>query len=111
MKKALDMSDTHKTKSKTKVEGLGKIENIYCIVKIAANICGFIRAFFDVENGTRPFIYEVCIQVMDCITQQDFTCWHSANKDRLPHLPYLFLNMLQHVFAQQAKFFGKHAKH
>jgi hypothetical protein len=73
-------------------------------VKIAANICGFIHAFFDIERGTRPIIYKLCIQIMDCITQQDFTRWHSANKERLPHLPYLFLNMLQHVFAQQAKF-------
>jgi hypothetical protein len=86
------------------LKDLKKIENIYCIVKIAANICGFIRAFSDIESGIRPVIYELCIQIMDCITQQDFTNWHSANKERLPHLPYLFLNMIQHVFAQQAKF-------
>ncbi len=102
--RALDMTDTHKTKAKTTVEGLGKIENIYCIVKIAANICGFICAFFDIESSTCPVIYELCIQIMDCITQQDFTCWHSANKECLPHLPCLFLNMIQHVFVQQAKF-------
>jgi hypothetical protein len=46
--KDLDMSDTHKTKAKTTVKGLGKTENIHCIVRIAANICGFIHAFFDV---------------------------------------------------------------
>jgi hypothetical protein len=102
--RALDMTDTHKTKAKTTVEGLGKIKNIYCIVKIATNICSFIRAFFDIESSTRPIIYKLCIQIMDCITQQDFTRWHSANKEHLPHLPYLFLNMIQHVFAQQAKF-------
>ncbi len=67
--RALDMTDTHKTKAKKTVEGLGKIENIYCIVKIAANICSFIRAFFDTESGTCPVIYELCIQIMDCITQ------------------------------------------
>jgi hypothetical protein len=66
--KDLDMSDTHKTKAKITVKGLGKIENIHCIVRIAANICGFIRAFFDVEKGTRPLIYELCILIMDCIT-------------------------------------------
>jgi hypothetical protein len=103
-KKDLDMSDTHKTKAKTTVEGLGKIENIHCIVRIAANICGFIRAFFDVEKGTLPLIYELCIQIMDCITQQDFTRWYNANKEQMPQLPYYFLNMIQHVFAQQAKF-------
>jgi hypothetical protein len=102
--RALNMTDTHKTKAKTTVERLGKIENIYCIMKIAANICSFIHAFFDIESGTCPVIYKLCIQIMDCITQQDFTHWHGANKERLPHLPYLFLNMIQHVFAQQAKF-------
>jgi hypothetical protein len=101
--RALDMTDNHKTKAKMTVEGLGKIKNIYCIVKIAANICGFIRAFFDIESGTCPVIYKLCIQIMDCITQQDFTHWHSANKEHLPHLPYLFLNMIQHVFAQKPK--------
>jgi hypothetical protein len=105
--RALDMTDTHKTKAKTTIEGLGKIKNIYCILKIAANICGFIRAFFDIESGTRPVIYKLCIQIMDCITQQDFTHWHSANKEHLPHLPYLFLNMIQHIFTQQAKFLTK----
>jgi hypothetical protein len=102
--KDLDMSDTHKTKAKTTVEGLGKIENVHCIVRIAANICGFIRAFFDVEKGTWPLIYELCIQIMDCITQQDLTHWYNVNKERMPQLPYYFLNLIQHVFAQQAKF-------
>jgi hypothetical protein len=52
--RALDMSDAHKTKAETTIEGLGKIENIYCIVKIAANICGFIHAFFDIEKRYSP---------------------------------------------------------
>ncbi len=109
--RALDMTDTHNTKAKTTVEGLGKIKNIYCIVKIAANICGFIRAYFDIESGTCPVIYELCIQIMDCISQQDFTHWHSANKERLPHLPYLFLNMIQHVFCTASQVFGQHPQH
>ena len=46
----------------------------------------------------------MCIKPIDCITQQEFTRWYNANKSRMPHLPYYFLNMLQHVFAQQAKF-------
>jgi hypothetical protein len=83
-KRALDMTDTHKTKAKMTVEGLGKIKNIYCIVKIVANICGFICAFFDIESGTCPVIYKLCIQIMDCITQQDFTHWNSAIKSICP---------------------------
>ena len=52
----------------------------------------------------QPCIYQLCIRTIDCITQQEFTHWYNANKSRMPHLPYCFLNMLQHVFAQQAKF-------
>ena len=52
----------------------------------------------------QPCIYQLCIRTIDCITQQEFTRWYNANKSRMPHLPYCFLNMLQHVFAQQAKF-------
>jgi hypothetical protein len=69
-----------------------------------ANTCGFVRAFFDVKKGPKPLICQLCIKTIDGITQQDFTCWHNANKSCLPHLPYYFLNMLQHIFAQQAKF-------
>ena len=101
---ALEMSEAHRTKAKTTIEGLGKIESMQCIVRIAANVCGFVRAFFDVEKGMQPFIYQLCIKTIDCITQQEFTRWYNANKSRMPHLPYYFLNMLQHVFAQQAKF-------
>ncbi len=43
---ALDMSKAHCTKAKTTIKGLGKIESMQCIVRIAANVCGFIRAIF-----------------------------------------------------------------
>ncbi len=101
---ALEMSEAQCTKAKTTIEGLGKIELMQCIVRIAVNVCGFVRAFFDVEKGMQPFIYQLCNKTIDCITQQEFTHWYNANKSRMPHLPYYFLNMLQHVFAQQAKF-------
>jgi hypothetical protein len=54
---ALDMSEAHRTKAKTTIEGIGKIESMQCIVRIAANVCGFIRAFFDIEKGPKPFVY------------------------------------------------------
>ncbi len=104
--KDLDMSDTHKTKAKTTIKGLGKIENIHCIVRIAANICGFICAFFDIEKGTRPLIYELCIQIMDCITQQDFTCWYNANKEQMPQLPYYFFKYDSACFCPASQVFG-----
>ncbi len=98
--RALDMSKAHGTKAKTTIKGC-KIESMQCIVRVVANICGFVRAFFDVEKGSKPFIYQLCIKTIDCITQQDFTRWYNANKSCMLHLPYYFLNMLQHVFSQQ----------
>jgi hypothetical protein len=84
------MSDTHKTKAKNTLKGLGKIENIHCIVRIAANICGFIHAFFDVEKGTRPLIYELCIQIMDCITQQDLPAGIMQTRSKCPNSHIIF---------------------
>jgi len=69
----LEMSEAHRTKAKTTIEGLGKIELMQCIVRIAVNVCGFVRAFFDVKKGMQPFIYQLCIKTIDCITQQEFT--------------------------------------
>ena len=54
---ALGMSKAHHTKAKTTIKGLSKIESMQCIVRIAANLCGFVRAFFDVKKGMQPFIY------------------------------------------------------
>ena len=102
--KIYDFSESHKTKAKATVEGLGRVKGIDCIVKICANICGFIRSFFDVESGQRPLIYDMCVNTIDCITHQEFARWHAANAKLLMHLPFIFLNMMQHVFVQQAKF-------
>ena len=102
--RSYDFLDVHKTKAKATIEGLGRIEGIDCIVKICANICGFIRSFFDIEKGKRPIIYDLCVKTIDCITHQEFNRWHAVNAKQLAHLPYIFLNMMQHVFVQQAKF-------
>jgi hypothetical protein len=88
-KKIYDFSESHKTKAKATVEGLGRVEGIDCIVKICANICGFIRSFFDVESGQRPLIYDMCVNTIDCITHQEFARWHAANAKLLMHLPFI----------------------
>ncbi len=54
---ALDMSEAHCTKAKTIIKGLGKIESMQCIIRVAANVCSFICAFSDVKKGSNPFIY------------------------------------------------------
>ena len=85
-----DFSESHKTKAKATIKGLGRIDGIDCIVKICANICGFIRSFFDIEQGQRPLIYDMCVNTIDCITNQEFTRWHAANAKLLTHLPFNF---------------------
>ncbi len=69
-KRALDMSEAHWTKTKTTIEGLGMIESMQCIVRIAANVCSFVCTFFDVEKGPKPFTYQLYIKTIDCITQK-----------------------------------------
>ncbi len=103
-KRSFDFSDSHKTKAKTTIESLGRIDNIDCIVKICANIYGFIHSFFHVKKGKHPLIYKLCIKMIDCITHQELPCWHSANIKLLPHLPNIYMFTLQHVFLQQTKF-------
>ena len=75
------MSKAHQTKANTTTKGLAKVEYMQCIVRIVANVCDFICAFFYVEKGARPFIYQVCIKTINCIIQQDFTCWYNATKN------------------------------
>jgi len=43
-----DFVESHRKAIKTTIEGLGKIQNMECIVKICANICCVTTAIFDI---------------------------------------------------------------
>jgi hypothetical protein len=73
-----DFVESHRKAIKTTIEGLGKIQNMECIVKICANICCVITAIFDIRTGNPiPFLYSVCIKTIEVIKHPDFIKWHA----------------------------------
>ncbi len=90
---------------KTTIEGLGKIYSIDCIVKICANVCCVITALFDIRAGNPvPLLYSICIKTIEVVKHPEFIKWHSEVHDKIPQLPYIFLNMFHKVLSQLASF-------
>ena len=97
--------ESHRKALKSTIEGLGKISNMDCIVKICANICCVVTALFDIraENPV-PLLYTICIKTIEVIKHPEFIRWHNNVHDKVPQLPYIFLNMLHKVLSQLASF-------
>jgi hypothetical protein len=76
---------------KTTIEGLGKIQNMECIVKICANGCCVTTAIFDIRAGNPiPLLYSVCIKTIEVIKHPDVIKWHAEVHEKVPQLPYIF---------------------
>jgi hypothetical protein len=76
-----------------------------CIVKICANICCTITAFFDIRpSNPVPLLYSICIKTIKFVKNLDFIRWHAEVRGDVPQLPYIFLNMLQKVLSQLTVF-------
>ena len=104
-KRAFDFVESHRKALKTTIEGLGRIHSMDCIVKICANICCVTTALFDIRAGNPiPLLYSVCIKTIKVIKHPDFIKWHTEICDKVPQLPYIFLNMLHKVLSQLASF-------
>jgi hypothetical protein len=100
-----DFVDSHRKAIKTTIEGLDKIQNMECIVKICANVCCVITAIFDIRTGNPiPLLYSTCVKTIEVIKHPDFIKWHAEVCSKVPQLPYIFLNMLHKVFSQLASF-------
>ncbi len=100
-----DFVKSHCKTLKTTIEGLGKISNMDCIVKVWVNICCMITALFDIWMGNPiPLLYSVCIKTIDIIKHPEFIKWHNNVHGKVPQLPYIFLNMLHKVLSQLASF-------
>ncbi len=104
-KREFDFVKSHCRALKTTIEGLGKISNMDCIVKVCANICCVIAAHFDVRMGNPvPLLYSICIKTIEVIKHPEFIKWHNDVHGKIPQLPYIFLNMLHKVLTQLASF-------
>jgi hypothetical protein len=86
-----DFVETHRKHLKTTIEGLGKISGMECVIKICANVCCVITAFFDIDGSNPvPVPYSVCIKTIDFVKSLDFIQWHAIVRARVPQLPFIF---------------------
>ena len=98
-----DFVEMHRKILKTTIEGLGMISGMECVVKICANVCCVVTAFFDIDGSNPvPLLYSVCIKTIDFVKSLDFIQWHAIVRARVPQLPFIYLNMLQQVLSQLA---------
>jgi hypothetical protein len=82
-----DFIESHCKALKTTIEGLGKITSMECIVKICANVCCVITAFFDIRPGNPvPLLYSICIKTIEFIKNLDFIRWHAEVHKDVPQL-------------------------
>jgi hypothetical protein len=104
-KREFDFVESHRKALKSTIKGLGKISNMDCIVKICTNIYCVVTALFDIraENPV-PLLYTICINTIEVIKHPEFIRWHNDVHDKVPQLPYIFLNMLHKVLSQLASF-------
>jgi hypothetical protein len=80
--------ETHHKALKTTIKGLGKITSMECIVKICANICCVITAFFDIRpSNPVPLLYSICIKTIKFVKNLDFIHWHVEVCGDVPQLP------------------------
>ena len=103
-KHKFDFVESHCKALKTDIEGLGKINNMDCMIKICANVCCVITALFYVwtENPV-PLLYSICIKTIEVIKHSKFIKWYNDVHDKVPQLQYFF-NMLHKVLSQLARF-------
>ena len=100
-----DFVESHRRALKTAIDGLGKISNMDCIVKVCANICCVITALFDVRTGNPvPLLYSVCIKTIEVIKHPKFIKWHNDVNGKVAQLPYIFVAQ---SFVSTRKFFDQ----
>jgi hypothetical protein len=83
--------ETHRKLLKTTIEDLGMISGMECVMKICANVCCVITAFFDI-NRSNPvlLLFSVCIKTINFVKSLDFIQWHAFVRAQGPQLPFIF---------------------
>ncbi len=99
-----ELIDGHRKQTKTTIAALGKVESMKDIGHIAANLAAVIRALFDIKSGAVPILYQLASKIIVTINQKNFKLWVEKFGYRMPYLPFIFLNMLQHVFGKMMVF-------
>ncbi len=95
--------DSHCTKGKTVIEGIGRVSSMSDVVKVCANFCAIMCAIVDIEQR-KPFLYSFMIKMILVIQHPNFQCWSANNKESLMHLHFNFMQKLHQVFIKLASF-------
>jgi hypothetical protein len=95
--------ESHRTKGKTFIEGIGCINSTTGVLKVCANFCAIMRAIVDIEQG-KPILYSMMVKTTLVIQHPDFHRWRTKNKKDLSHLHFNFMQKLHQVFTKLASF-------
>jgi len=95
--------ESHCTKGKTVIEGIGRINSTVDVLKVCANFCAIMRAIVDIEQG-KPILYSMLVKMILVIQHPNFYRWHMNNKKGLAHLHFNFMQKLHQVFTKLASF-------
>jgi len=94
--------ESHHTKGKTVIKGIGRINSTADILKVCANFCAIMRAIVDIEQG-KPILYSMMVKTILVIQHPNFHRWRT-NKKGLAHLHFNFMQKLHQVFTKHASF-------
>jgi len=68
-------------------------------------MCCVTTALFDIRAGNPvPLLYSICIKTIEVIKHPNFIKWYTEVHDKVPQLPFIFLNMLHKVLSGLASF-------
>jgi len=95
--------ESHRTKGKTVIEGIGRINSTADVLKVCANFCAIMRAIVDIKQG-KPILYSMMVKTILVIQHPNFHRWCTNNKKDLAHLHFNFMQKLHQVFTKLASF-------
>jgi hypothetical protein len=86
-----DFVETHCKLLKTTIEGLGMVSGMERVMKICANVCCVIMAFFDIDGSNSvPLLFSVCIKMINFVKSLNFIQWQAFVHARVPQSLFIF---------------------
>jgi hypothetical protein len=95
------------SKANSTIERIGRVDDIKDVVKVCANSCAIQHSIIDVEGGGVSFPPRVLCESYSVHPQHGLPAWYAKNASKLLHLHFIFMQKLNHVFTQLAKFSSK----
>ena len=95
--------ESHRTKGKTVIGGICRINTTANVLNVCANFCAIMRTIMDIEQG-KPILYSMMVKTILIIQHPNLHCWRTNNKKDLTHLHFNFMQKLHQVFTKLASF-------